>query len=257
MPIAFTLPGRERPLTQQQQNDLFMLSVDDDTEEAPWMVMGDPQFWSASAFAHSLRIHAQEQGLPWYIAAMLPIRYDWPGAARKKQVAPDVLVSFVDDHVRSSYDVAVEGRFPAFVLEVVSPSSVFRDEVEKLNIYDLLGAAEYVLYTPDAQDTPLQGYRRSGTGGLEVWPLQADGTLWSDVLQLTLVVTPEGLQGRTPQGELLRTPAQEAEARRQAEAARRQAEAAQREEAEARLHAEEEVALLRAELQRYKQNDET
>lgn len=73
-------PWRQPPLTQEQ--------VDDDTEDAPWMVRGDLQFWSASSFAHSLRNYAHEQGLGWYVASMLPIEYDWPNAARKKKLAP-------------------------------------------------------------------------------------------------------------------------------------------------------------------------
>ena len=209
------------------------------------MVMGDAQFWSASGLAHSLRVYAQEQAQPWYVASMLPILFRWPGVSRRRQVAPDVMVAFVEDRVRSSFDVVEEGGFPPFVLEVVSPSSVTRDQEEKLRIYDLLGAAEYVLFTPEGSQNPLQGYRRGASGGLEVWPLRPDGTLWSDVLHLALIVTPAGLQGMTAQGQLLRTPLQEAEARQQADEARRQAD-------EARHQAEEEVARLRAELERYR-----
>src|SRR5205085_333161 len=82
------------------------------TEEAPWMVMGDLQFWSASSFAHSLRSYARERGLGWYVASMLPILYTWPPSRRKHQLAPDVFVALVPEHSRSSFDVAVEGGFP-------------------------------------------------------------------------------------------------------------------------------------------------
>jgi len=57
------------PLTQEEEDELFMLTMEDDTEDAPWMVMGDLQFWSASGFAHSLRIYGHEQGLGWYVAS--------------------------------------------------------------------------------------------------------------------------------------------------------------------------------------------
>ncbi len=49
------VPWRQPPLTRQQQHELFMLLLEDDAEDAPWMVMGDLQFWSASSLAHSLR----------------------------------------------------------------------------------------------------------------------------------------------------------------------------------------------------------
>src|SRR5437660_6931823 len=108
-------PWRQPPLTQEEANDLFMLMLEDDTEEAPWMVMGDLQFWSASSFAHSLRSYARERGLGWYVASMLPILYTWPPSRRKHQLAPDVFVALVPEHSRSSFDVAVEGGFPPFV----------------------------------------------------------------------------------------------------------------------------------------------
>lgn len=56
-----------------------MILLENDEENSPWMVLGDLQFWSATGFAHSLRNHAREQGLPWYVAAMLPIEFIWPG----------------------------------------------------------------------------------------------------------------------------------------------------------------------------------
>jgi len=37
-------------------------------------------------------------------------------------------VAFVKDHHRTSFDLDAEGAFPPFVLEVVSPASVERDE---------------------------------------------------------------------------------------------------------------------------------
>ena len=62
------MPLREPPLTEEQIIDFFMLMLDDDTEEAPWLTLGDLQFRSASGFAHSLRNHARAQALPWYVA---------------------------------------------------------------------------------------------------------------------------------------------------------------------------------------------
>lgn len=239
-------PWRYPPLTQEEADDLFMLSLDDDTEDAPWMVMGDLQFWSATSFAHSLRIYAHERGLPWYVASMLPIEYDWPDVAGKKKLAPDTFVSFVPERMRTTYDLAVEGVFPAFVLEVVSPSSTARDTREKRRAYELLGAREYALFTPrEGTPSALQGYRRGTAGQFEQWADDSEGRLWSEVLGLHLVVQGTLLQARTPEGRLLLTP-------EQAEVARRRAAEQREQEAQARRHAEDEIERLRHELERYK-----
>ena len=240
------IPWRQPPLTQAEIDDHFMLTLDDDTEDAPWMVMGDLQFWSASSFAHSLRIYAHERGLGWYVASMLPIEYDWPNAARKRKLAPDTFVAFVEERARTTYDMAAEGGFPPFVLEVVSPSSTTRDEQEKRYAYDLLGAREYALFTPrEGTGSTLEGYRRGATGLFEPWPVDEQGRLWSEVLGLYLVVRGALLQAQTAEGRLLLTPEQTAEARRRAEEAHRR-------EEEARRRAEEEAEQLRRELERYR-----
>lgn len=224
-------PWRQPPLTPSQANDLFMLTLADDTEEASWMIMGDLQFWSASAVAYSLRLYARSQGLGWYVASMLPITYDWPGAARKRQLAPDLFVARVADRPRTSFDATAEGGFPPFVLEVVSPASTERDEEDKRIAYELLGVREYALFTPRVgSDSTLTGYRRAATGAFEVWPADEQGRLWSAELSLFLAVRGTLVQAQTPAGAWLLTPDE-------AEAARRRAEA--------------EVDRLRRELARY------
>jgi Uma2 family endonuclease len=213
------VPWRQPPLTKEQEDDLFMLTLEDDTEDAPWMVMGDLQFWSASSFAHSLRAYAHRQQLPWYVASMLPVRYTWAGSKRKRQLAPDTFVAFVPEHTRTSYDVAAEGVFPAFVLEVVSPSSIERDEDDKLKAYDLLGAREYALFTPrEERPSSLTGYQRDQSGRFVPWTSDDEGNLWSSVLGLRLVVRGGFLQAQTADGQLLLTPEQAEVAHREAEA---------------------------------------
>ncbi len=235
---------RWRPSPVTDDDDRFMRELEDDTEDAPWMSMGDLQFWSASGFAHSLQTYVDEQGLDWYVAAMLPILYRWPGVEGTKQLAPDTMVAFVPNHSRTSYDLEDEGVFPPFVLEVISPSSVGRDQDEKRRAYDLLGAREYALFRPrQGRASTLRGYRRGADGQFEEWPPDAQGRLWSDVLGLYLVVRGQLVQAETSDNQVLLTPRQAAAARRQAEAARQQAEAAQRQ-------AEDEVARLRRELDR-------
>ena len=241
------------PLTRGEEDDLFMLTLENDTKDAPWMTMGDLQFWSASTFAHSLRNYAHEQGLPWYVASMHPIKYTWAHSKRRHQLAPDVYVAFRPEHPRSSYRVAVEGSFPPFVLEVVSPESATRDQITKRTAYELLGAQEYALFTPleDAPST-LEGYRRSKTGVFEAWPLDAEGGLWSDVLGLRLVVRGMLLRAQTLAGRLLPTLEEALGARREAELNRIKESDARRQAEEAQRRAEDESERLRQELERYR-----
>jgi Uma2 family endonuclease len=209
-------PWRQPPLTKEQENDLFMLLLEDDTEDAPWLVLGDLQFWSASSYAHSLRSYAHEHDLGWYVASMLPIVREWPNGARKKVLSPDTFVAFVEERARTSFDVEAEGGFPPFVLEVVSPSSTGRDQQEKRLAYELLGAREYALFTP-REGATLEGYRRGATGQFERWPPDEQGRLWSEVLGLYLVVRGTLLQAQMADGRLLLTPEQSEAARHRAE----------------------------------------
>jgi Uma2 family endonuclease len=238
------LPWRQPPLTEDEENELFMLMLEDDTEDAPWMTMGDLQFWSASGFAHSLRQYAHELGLPWYVASMHPILYTWGSTKKKHQLAPDVYVAFRPEHPRPSFDVAVEGSFPPFVLEVVSPSSTTRDRAEKRTAYELLDVEEYALFTPHAtRPATLRGYRRRGPKRFETWQPDAKGRLWSKVLGLYLVVQETLLRAQTPDGRILLTLEESEAARREAEAARQTAEVARQE-------ADGEIERLRREIER-------
>jgi hypothetical protein len=226
-------------MAEERERDQFMRRLEDDTEEQPWMVMGDLQFWSASSFAHSLRTFAHERGLPWYVASKLPIRYRWADA-------PDVFVALIPEHPRASYDLDVEGSFPPFVVEVVSPSSSVRDQFDKRIAYEALGGQEYALFTPRADGTAaLAGYRRVPPGRFERWLPDAEGRLWSHVLGLYLVARGNLLHAATPDGEVLATPEQTHAAWRRAKAEAERAD-------QARRAAEAEVERLREELARWR-----
>jgi Uma2 family endonuclease len=249
----------QRPRTQTPviAPDLVVPIVEDDTEEAPWMVMGDAQFWASAHLATSLRHYARAHHLPWYVASLLPIVYRRAGERRTRQVAPDVMVAFVPQRPRDSYDLAAEGGFPAFVLEVVSSSSVARDVDAKRRLYEALGAQEYVLFAPqpDLLEPQVQGHHRGASGRFEPWAPDAAGRLWSDVLDLWLVAEGSLLRAVLADGQPLLT-YEESEAARVREAEmREQAEAARAQEAAARQRAEEELARLRALLEREKHED--
>jgi hypothetical protein len=200
------LPWRTPPLTPEQERDFFMLMLEDDTEEAPWMVMGDLQFWSATRFAHCLQDFARIARPDWYVASMLPILYTLPDSKRKKVLAPDTFVAIAPDHPRQSFDIAVEGGFPPFVLEVVSPASIERDQDDKHRAYAFLGAQEYALFTPrPGTASTLAGYRRDAAGAFVTWLPDDQGRLWSEFLGLFLVVQGRSLRAQLPDGRFLLT----------------------------------------------------
>jgi len=149
---------------------------------------------------------------------MLPIFFPWPKSSRKHQLSPATSVAFVLDHPRSSFDTVAEGGFPLFVLEVVSPSSTERDEVEKREAYELLKVREYALFTP-RQDAPsrLEGYRLGPDDRFTPWLPNATGRLWSETLGLFLVTNGALVQAQTPDGQLLLNPEQTGVALREAE----------------------------------------
>jgi hypothetical protein len=197
------------------------------------MVMSERQWRSASALFWSLEVYAQSHPVTWHPGAMLPLTYLPPGARRRKQVAPDVFASVVSLAGRDS--LAVEEGMPPFVLEVVSASSVQRDLEEKTELYRLLGAQEYAIVRLDLAAPRLEGYRRDARGAWVTWMPDAEGQLWSAVLGLGLVLRGGEVRALTRAGALLRTPG---------------------EEAEARAAAEEEVARLRAALDRLSRRDD-
>ncbi len=213
------------------EDEVFLQTVEDDAddyEESPWMTMGDAQLRSATALYWSLRNYTRRAGLPWYVGSMLPIFYPRPRLKRKGQVAPHVLVSFVEDRYRDSYDLEEEGVCPAFVLEVISSSSVLQDTVKKRHTYRLLGMQEYAIFAPEPdvlRQPALTGYRRTATGRFVAWKPDAQGRLWSRVLELYLVAEGREVHARRPDGSPLLTPEQESLERERESLERRRLEA--------------------------------
>ena len=148
-------------------------------------------------------------------------------------VAPDVFVVFgVESRQRPNYKLWEEGRAPAFVLEVASPST-WRDDLGwKRSVYARLGVREYWQYDPAGEHLParLQGERLTRSGYVRQPVATApDGTLTlrSATLGLELRAAPgREMRFRDPAtGRDLRSHDEEAEGRLQEAAARRAAEA--------------------------------
>ena len=148
-------------------------------------------------------------------------------------VAPDVFVVFgVAKRERPNYKLWEEGRAPAFVLEVASPSTWRDDLGRKRSLYARLGVREYWQYDPTGAHLParLQGERLTPSGYVRQPAATArDGTLTlrSRTLGLELRATPgREMRFRDPAtGCDLLSHDEEAEAREAEAEARRAAEA--------------------------------
>jgi len=252
-----------------EDDTAFLLSFADDTEESPWMVAADPHLLALTTLLSLAQLYVADQRPDLYVSGELAVRFP-RGDGTIGQVAPDLFAAYAPRRLRSSFDVAVEGSIPAFVLEVVSPASRVRDMREKPRLYGLAGAREYVIFDPLGTDgQQLSGYHRDGRGSWVRWPGGQSGALFSEVLGLTLEAHDMLLRPRDRSGVLLPTLAEErearaAETRRAHDEARRANIEAQRARDEARRadieaqrarSAETHAALLEAELARLRQGN--
>ena len=270
--------SEEAVVPRLSELELFLLTVESDEEDSPWMVMADLQVRGVDLLKPVLLQHAEQHHLPWYVASYLLLSMPRPVGNRTLEAAPDLMVALAKDRLRTSWNVVTEGKAPEFVLEVSSEKSLARDLVDKPPIYDGMGVVEYVLFAPERKDGPkLLGWRRDASGKFVPWQVDDDGVLWCRTLDgLGLAV--EGglwLRAQDAAGRRLPTPAESmrAELRRaDAETARANAEAmgraeaeqratdealarvaAERRAAEERAAAEAEVARLRDELRRLRE----
>ena len=238
--------------------ELLLLTMADDTEDAPWMVMNDWQWHAVDVFMSVLNLHVARQSLPWYTASYMKITM-WRPDGRPLDLVPDAFVADGERRMRDSWNVAQEGAPPRFVLEVMTRQSRRRDTVEKVGAYQEMGVAEYALFAPERRSggPRLFGYRRDAAGTLVTWPADADGALVSDALGgLRLYLEPpHGLRLCDQEGRRLPSEAEEAAAHlaalRRAQTAEERASAAEA----ARQAAEAEAARLREELRRLREGD--
>ena len=169
------------------------------------------------------------------------------------RVAPDIFVVFgTEKHRRNSWIIWREGKAPDIVMEVASGSTWRRDMREKRDIYAEMGVVEYWRFDPTSNYffPPLVG-ERLGDGEYSTIELinNRDGAVCghSTVLGLDVCSLPDGnLRFYDPvSGQWLRTLHEEATARQEAEAAVKR-------EMAARQASEEELRVLREQLQAYR-----
>lgn len=199
-------------------------------------------------------------GRNFYIGGDQFVYFSMDQVRTRDYKGPDVFVVLdVDPRIRKSWVLWDEGgKSPDVIIELMSPTTQHKDRVENLRIYrDLLRVPEYFWY--DIDTGKLQGWTLTATGYQPMTP-DAQGRLYSARLDLLLVIHESSFHGATlpwlrwaaPDGTILPTDEEAAEAERaRAEAERERAEAeraraqAERERAEqAERHATEMEALL-------------
>ena len=154
-----------------------------------------------------------------YVAGNLLIYYEegYPPSS----VAPDIFVVLgVSNHKRKTYKVWEEGQSPHFILEVLSPSTAFKDRANKKGLYEGLGVQEYFLFDPIGnllQGSPLQGYHLVNGIYQEIRPNEvANGiALASHVLGLQLHTLADELRLFNPQANQYLLTYEEAESARE------------------------------------------
>ncbi len=174
----------------------------------------------------------------------------------KKSISPDVYVSFgVGKRRRRIYRFWDEGKPPDFIIEF-SSQGTYRDDLrKKVPLYAEIGIKEYFLcdleglYLP----IPLIGYRLVDGEYVSIL-VDTDGNALSETLGLKLRLHDEDIDFYDPDTDkVLLTPVEKAQIK--AEKAQIKAEKAQslvEQESVARQRAEEELLLLREEVDRLK-----
>jgi Uma2 family endonuclease len=172
--------------------------------------------------------------------------------SRLPDPGPDVMVvRGIRPGNRKSFDVRKEGVRPCLIVEVVSPddSTIRRIDLEKKPaIYEQAGIQEYVIVDWTLQDLRLYllGYRLDGSGCYRPIEPDAKGRLLSETADVWFQASPDGervLVFEYPSGRrVLNLLEQKKKAKVAEDKASR--------ETEARRAAEEEIARLRAEIER-------
>jgi Uma2 family endonuclease len=171
------------------------------------------------------------------LLVQFPIR----GRRRPAQVVPDNMVVICKEPINAvdSYDVPFQPVRPFWVFEYVSPSNKRKDYEDSFEKYERLKVPYYLVFYPDTQDLTL--FHHQGEKYVTKKPNRHDRRAIPELdMEVALL---DGWVRYWYQGELLPLPA---DLQRNLDEARRQLDA----ERQVRLAAEQEVARLRAELEK-------
>jgi len=171
----------------------------------------------------------------------LLVQFPMRGRRRPAQVVPDNMVVVWDGPIDAvgSYDVPFQPVRPFWVFEYVSPSNERKDYEDSFDKYERLKVPYYLVFYPESQDLTLFHYQ--GEKYVSKRPNRR-GRLAISELDMEVALL-DGWVRYWYQGELLPLPA---DLQRDLDETRRQLAA----EKQGRLAAEQEVARLRAEIER-------
>lgn len=256
----------ELPLTRE----LFL-----DPQYGDKLVQGNPHVLTVHSLYGRLRQYFRHEADTLVLSDMK--HYLGPG----ETYAPAPDVSIVRRLPRpnpgiKTFDVQEQGVLPSLIIEVVSPDKAEvrkTDEVDKVDFYARVGIPEYFMVhlPPGAALRPLRltGLRRGADGRYRPIPPGPQGRIPSEATGLCFAVSPDRddidifdaatgtkILNLFEEGdrrlEAEEQSARDVEARRVAEEARRVAEQRAEQESQARQTAVEELARLRAEIERLK-----
>ncbi|MCT7964950.1 Uma2 family endonuclease [Laspinema sp. D1] len=175
----------------------------------------------------------------FFVAANMSVYYSTRQRKSEEMRGPDFFVVLnTERRERKSWVIwEEEGKYPNFIIEVLSDSTANTDRGLKKQLYqDVWRTPDYFWFDPYSLE--FQGFHLMNGEYQAIQP-NDQGWLWSEQLQLYLGIVEEKLRFFTSEGELVLTPEEEADTER-----------ARAQEAIAQVDAERQrSALLRQKLQ--------
>lgn len=132
------------------------------------------------------------------ISGILKFQYKY-GSSRRV-FSPDVMiVKGINNHLRQSYKIRQEDRFPQVIFEISSRKTFSEDLTRKWFLYQQFGVKEYYIFDPgyDCLPEPLFAYRLK-RGELKQVPIK-NRRIFSEEIGLEIVDTGEGLRLFNPE----------------------------------------------------------
>jgi Uma2 family endonuclease len=166
----------------------------------------------------------------FYLSGNITVYYDLKKIETRDFRGPDFMVALdVERYPRRSWSLWEEGgKYPNLVVEILSESTADIDRNAKKEFYqDTFRIIEYFWVDPDTQE--FEGFFILGGSYQPILPNEL-GHRWSQQLQLFLGIYNSQLRYFTPEGQLVPTPVEAAQAAQQeAKAAQQEAQTAQQE----------------------------
>ncbi|AFY83671.1 hypothetical protein Oscil6304_4142 [Oscillatoria acuminata PCC 6304] len=147
----------------------------------------------------------------FFVAANMSVYYSTRQRKSEEMRGPDFFVVLnTERRERKSWVIwEEEGKYPNFIIEVLSDSTANTDRGLKKQLYqDVWRTPDYFWFDPYSLE--FQGFHLMN-GEYQAIEPNEHGWLWSEQLQLYLGILEEKLRFFTPEGELVLTPEEEAD----------------------------------------------